>query len=322
MKRRHFVKGMGVYLPVFALPLSGGLSQFFSKTGVEPAPPACKPSCYVDQTLAKKREANFLSWKKPWLDGTCSGSNENIFFPVKPANFVSMLNDFAVSGQSGNAGPAYNGMRMYFASPDQGSGSPADMPPDQAGKLTVLFVPTKMNKAYGDIGGDDDLNQCRWLYDQKAYAIPGDVAKRWVFNYRGNKRCGMNGLDAHGPAQSFLFADTNSIWYKMATLAGTTVGTPDCGMITYIQNGINDGSITGMQIAFGAYDTTESGIFPVYQLLAQFDLLSGSKIHYLGSATTLSLTRRRHRTGELLFDGTADTGLPCPPATPCNGSGL
>jgi hypothetical protein len=237
-----------------------------------------------------------------------------------------------------NSAKGYNGVRVYFAAGDMGNGNPAGLLSTQVGMLTVIFVPTTPNPNYLS-GGDDDLSQCWWLYNNNTpYNFPlrdpahpeNDIAKRWVFNYRNNKANAPNGLRAKGQQATGdqHYGETNSVWYTMTSIGGGTVGgQPDCGIIGYLLSRMTGSNpIDSMKIAFGAYDKTENVPY-YYQLLTQFDIhLTGSAPNTylrLGPSTLKQYMLKRRRQGKApLTDGsnTTDTGLPCPPADSCPGS--
>jgi hypothetical protein len=330
MKRRHFIKGMALYTPGLVLPFMPGMERHFSKAQPEdPRQTACDTICEIDQATVTLRETNFANWKLPYLNQ----GQDNKCIPVDPNNFLAMLNRFAQS-----TSPAYNGMRVYFASGDLNDNNPSGLPASQVGKLIVIFVPTKANSNSAlHPGGDDDPAQFWFLYNDVKnnvninYNLPPEIAGRWINNYRNNLRGGTNGLNAHGRPGVTNFNDTGSIWYKMISIAGGMVGSAqDCGIIGYISGRLGPGAtdpITSMTIAFGAYDTTEKPPFSqyYYYLLSQFDFYQEkSNTHFsFGSSSGGEFVRKRHPFGKdrkPLTDGTTDTGLPCPPADSCNGA--
>ncbi|HET6253338.1 MAG TPA: hypothetical protein VFE32_04665 [Puia sp.] len=243
-----------------------------------------------------------------------------------------MLNQFATATQSDSTDFLYNGLRMYFAAGDQNNGNPAGLPSEQVGKLTVIFVPTVANSASATKGGgQDDPYQYWWLFNGTPYNFPqmssaptdNDTAYRWISNYRTNKANATNGLTAYGRAPGHSgkpqFQETNSLWYNRTSIFGGPVGDQaDCGIMGYIQTRI--ASITSMTISFGAYGHKEIPPFTqyYYQLLAQFDIKTADETLYFGSSTGAKFFEKKHM--KPLTDGTTDTGLPCPPADPCNGS--
>lgn len=334
MKRRYFLKGVALATPGLALPLMAGITRHFSNRIAEGDwQTQCDTVCEVDPKLALKRETNFLNWKAVPVLNTTAGGSENLDIPVSPANFLNLLNTFVNS-----TAPRYNGVRMYFAACDQLVGSPPQLPASQVGKLTVIFVPTIYDANFGCIGGVDDFTQCWWLYDTIAFKFPppdpahpeNDTVKRWIYNYRNNKRDNALGLSVAG--QKYLkndyFEDTASIWYRMESIGGSAaaqqncqVTSQDCGIVGYLRDRIT--SIDTMKIAFGAYDSSEkTATFPYYQMLAQFDFHQTgtpmNKYFILGSSSGELFCKRK----KMLYNGTTDTGLPCPPAPPCNGSGF
>jgi hypothetical protein len=231
-------------------------------------------------------------------------------------------------------------MRVYFAVADQGVNSPTNLPPDQVGKLTVIFVPTIINSNYAK-GGDDDPSQCWWLYNKIQYNFPkrdpahpeNDGANRWISNYRAYKVGGPKGLRADGRKNSGnkKFEETNSIWYDMAYIKGQKLsdGTIDCGMIGYINDRLNSTTdqIDSLNVRFGGYDMSEnSDSFPYYQLLVQFDFYKQGtdKVFTFGSSNGEEFFRKKGLDIKKfrLAGGTTDTGLPCPPADSCNGTGF
>jgi hypothetical protein len=180
-----------------------------------------------------------------------------------------------------------------------------------------LFVPTLA--VPGLATGVDDPTQFHHLYNDDLVSLdaPGsvpaaqDYVKTWIGHYRTAR---INVLELDGKSINPNFQETNSLWYSMDSIAG---GDSDTGLLKFIACGraYTPNPIVSLSADLACFLPTDDPKFPNYQLSVVFNLnqkndTPGHIPLVFGSGSVLVE----------LFP--ADTGIPCPPATNCPGSGV
>jgi hypothetical protein len=245
--------------------------------------------------------------KKAVLDKCAPSQNQSPTIPISLAVFVRLLKKLASK-------PEYNGIRVYFACYPDRPVKGGLVPPKQGGQLTLLFVPTR--PVAGWVTGVDDPDQYYYLYEDQLHHLPTpgtvdidkDHVTSWISHYRNDR---VNALQADGGNG---FTETCSLWYSMVSIKG---GPGENGLIKFIacMKAYKPNPVIGLSVQLAAFTHDDPPKFPFYQLSLIFDLVQehdtkGSNLLAFGSG---SLPLR---------DNPADTGIPCPPATNCPGSGF
>jgi len=181
-------------------------------------------------------------------------------------------------------------------------------------------VPTLPSAGLTDGGGRDDLDNIQTICDNQLIALPNpksvpaeqDTATNWIHHYRDNR---VPELEKDGKAftKNAQFRETRSLWYSMASIKGEG---KDPGLINFIKcmrdtPDTPGDRIDGVIVRFAGYK--ENDVVPAwnYQMTLIFDL------HQVKDGVISFGTP-----GTRLRDDPADTGLPCPPDTSCQGSGF
>lgn len=240
---------------------------------------------------------------------------------------IDLLTPFA-------ADTSYDGFRAYIAVyPDKRKPhSPNDsaygkVPTNQWGKLTLIYVPTKKDGIYRQNGKKyrrhiDQIAHCMIIVGDKAVSITAAIASKWIHKA---EHLVLDSLQAYRQKKDVTFKETHSLWYSL----------------TYVRdNGIHNGLLeimrcrkcchraTHVYAKFAAFP--EGNVFHAnlkYKLSLIFQLgidAEGQSVSLLSDDLSKwgKETYEQEYGMEALAEnsGGSDTGHPCPPPTPCNGT--
>jgi len=247
-------------------------------------------------------------------------------YELNLAAFIELMNIFKDGG--------YNGFRVYFACyPDEPTAAERSLvPPGLEGQLALIFVPTRQHDGYN--AGIDDPNKFFVLgagaSDVHPHPLPApgsvppadDIVINWISHYRNNR---MDAFEVEGGEHTgnTNYKETRSHWYDMKTIAGNpAIG--DKGLLAYIEctkTPPATNPIIELYIQFAAFVGTDGPKCPAHRLTLIFFLRrkndpKPTKDLFLPIAGAVVLGSKT------LLDESADTGVPCPPATYCPGSSV
>ena len=296
----------------------------------------CPPpnSCSIDDQTAQTRINLYLNYKKPMLDKLIGYKNEITCIEYSPKIFLELLKRVADPvNPTMPTTPLYDGVRVYFATycwdPNDCDGNacipedPASPTGDCRDNLTLIFVPTSN-------GGQDDISNCMIIKTHKSqeeiYVLPNpasspkgkDVVSRWINNYQYGKRISL-ATEARFRTGNLGFEETKSLWYSLYVIQD---------LITYINCLLGDTPVlTSIELKPSAYISPETGLdsskYQPYQLTLIFAFILGNPLVEGGPTKILYFGSKSKKEGlESGGGGSSDTGIPCPPATQCNGSNL
>ncbi len=297
----------------------------------------CTPpvSSSIEPALASARIKLYTDYKKPVLDRIIGYKNEISVIQYDPNVFLQLLNK--ITEPTSPVDPTeklYDGMRVYFANycyhPNDCDGNtciptdPSSATNDCRDNLTLIFVPTSLNS------GDhlDDISNCIIIKksDQgdEVFNLPNpatvgskekDTASRWIKNFQNGKGIAL-ATDARFRTGNANFMETNSLWYSLEIIQD---------LIDYLTCLLTDNPpIKCVKIHIASFITPEESPqkYPSFQLSLVFEFYQPGVDKEKGQSIYFGSKSFAKMKGNNLGGGDSDTGLPCPPSTACQGSGL
>lgn len=296
----------------------------YEYTYSQDAPPcsAGSPSSAISSTKAKKRINRYRNHKNLRLE-IFTGKKEIDTIPSYSRDvFVELLDSLTLPGKH------YDGFRVYMATYPNSPAAPntpdsgySHVAPGQEDHFTLIYVPTRYG---GEVNKqpvhNDDTNRCFIIKDNVLEKIDaptpdGSFLSKWINKYR-SQRMGFLAMDGNGYVNKGAFAfhklrsfrETESIWYDIAQ---TSNGKD--GLLDFIK--CSNSHVDLITVNFAGYLLKSQDwsykLTLIFELQSFTNAFNGGKskelfVYYKAAATTKN----------------SDTGKPCPPPTPCNGSAL